>query len=72
MRVRSDNGVVIEETILLHDDACKVLKIDLMDNTGAWGNNLEVVEGFGAPLKELEALLISLELHLFVELSGIE
>jgi len=43
-----------------------------MDNTGAWWHNTEVVEGLGAPLKELEALLVTLKFHLLVELGGIE
>jgi hypothetical protein len=35
---------------LIEYDTSEVFKVDLMDDTGAWGNNLEVVEGFGSPL----------------------
>ena len=56
---------------MVEDNAGEVFKVDLMDNTGAWGNNLEVVEGFGAPLEELEAFSVSREFKLFVEVLGI-
>jgi hypothetical protein len=42
-----------------------------MDNTGAWGNNLEVVEGFGAPFEELESFSVAREFKLFIEVLGI-
>ena len=71
MRVCSDNGVVIEETVLLHDDACKILKVHLMDNTGAWWHDLEVVEGLGAPFQELESLPIPIELDDLVLLGSV-
>ena len=41
-----------------------------MDDTRAWRHNLKVVEGLGAPLEELEALAVTLELELFVLLGG--
>ena len=43
-----------------------------MDNTRAWGHNSKVVEGFRAPLKELEALTVTFEFHLLIELSSIK
>jgi len=70
--ISTNDRVGVEEAVSLHNDAGEVLKIDLMDNSGAWGHDLEVVEGLRAPLEELEALLVSLELHLFVELGGVE
>ena len=37
-----------------------------MDNTRARRHDLEVIEGLGTPLEELEALAVSLELELLV------
>jgi len=45
VRVSSDDGVGVEESISVEDDASEVLQVDLMDNTRAWRNNVEVVEG---------------------------
>jgi hypothetical protein len=33
VRVSSDNRVIVKEAVLVEDDASKVLKVDLMDNT---------------------------------------
>lgn len=43
-----------------------------MDDTGTWWDGVEVGEGLGSPLEELESLVVSLELDLFVLVSGIE
>jgi hypothetical protein len=43
-----------------------------VDNPGTGRYNFEVVEGFGTPLKELEALTVASELELLVEVLGIE
>lgn len=71
MRVSTNNGIVIEKTIAIKDYASEVLKVDLMDNTRAWRNNLEIVEGLGAPFEELEALSVSVELDDLVLLGSI-
>jgi hypothetical protein len=71
VRVSTNNGIVVEETIAIKDDASEVLKVDLMDNTRAWRNNLEVVEGFRAPFEELETLSVSVELDDLVLLGSI-
>ena len=42
-----------------------------MDDTRAWWDDFEVVEGLGSPLEELEALSVSGELKSLVLLSGI-
>jgi hypothetical protein len=63
VRVGTNNGAVVKEAISLHDNSGKILKVDLMDNTGAWWDDLEVVEGRGAPLQELESFSISLEFN---------
>jgi len=67
--ISSDNRVVVEEAITSEDDSCKIFEIDLMDNTGAWWDDLEVVEGSGTPLQELESFSISIEFNDLV-LSG--
>jgi hypothetical protein len=72
VRVSSDDGVRIEHVVLVKADTSEVLKVDLMDNTRARGYNLEVVEGFGAPLEELEALTVASELEFLVEVLGVE
>jgi hypothetical protein len=45
VRISSDDGVVIKKSVSLEDDSGQVLKVDLMDNTRAWWDDLEVVEG---------------------------
>lgn len=69
--IGSDDGVRVEEVVSVHDDTSEVLQVDLMDDTRARRDNLEVVEGLGSPLQELEALSVSLEFHLFVDSSSI-
>jgi len=49
----------------------KVLQVDLMDDTGAWGHNLEVIERSRSPLQELESLSVTIELDDFVLLGGV-
>lgn len=71
MRICAHNGIVVKKTILLHDDSCEVLQVDLMDNTGAWWNDLEVVESLRAPFQELESLPISIEFNDLILLSCI-
>ena len=70
MGVRADNGVWVEHVIAVEDNAGKVLQVHLMDNTRTWRHDLEVIEGFGTPFEELEALTISMEFELFVLLGG--
>lgn len=72
VRISANNGVRVEQVVALHNNAGEVLKVNLMDDTRAWGHDAEVVEGLGAPLEELEALTVTVEFHLLVELSGIE
>ena len=71
MRVSSHDRVRIEHVVAVEDDTSQVLKVDLVDDTGTWWNDLEIVEGLGAPLKELEALAVPLELQLLVPLPGL-
>jgi hypothetical protein len=69
--VSTDDGVGVEEAVLVENDTREVLKVDLMDDTGAGRHNLEVVEGLGAPLKELESLAVALELEALVLVASI-
>ena len=48
--VGSHDGIRVQHPVAIKDDSCKVLKVDLMDNTTTRGDNLEIVKGFGAPL----------------------
>ena len=70
VRVCADDGVWVQHVVAVEDDTGEVLQVHLMDNTGAGWDNLEIVEGLGAPLEELEALAVTLELELFVLLGG--
>ena len=69
--VGADNGVRVEHVLLVEDNTSEVLEVDLMDNTGARRNNLEVVESLGAPLQELESLAITREFEALVAVTGI-
>lgn len=50
VRIGTNNRIVVKKSISLEDDSGEIFKVDLMDNTGAWWHDLEVVEGFGSPL----------------------
>jgi hypothetical protein len=69
VRIGSNDGVGVEHVVSVHDNTSEVLEVDLMDDTRTGRDNLEVVEGLGSPLQELEALSVSLEFHLFVNSS---
>lgn len=66
VRVSTDNGVRVQDTILLEDDTSEILEIHLMNNTVAWWDNAEVGEGGLAPLEEGKPLLVPIELDLLV------
>ena len=51
--------------------AGEVLDVDLVDDAGARGDDLEVVEGGLAPAQELVALLVALVLELDIALEGV-
>ncbi|CAB4921390.1 unannotated protein [freshwater metagenome] len=53
------------------DHAGQVLDVDLVDDAGARGDDLEVVEGALAPAEELVALAVALVLDLDVALEGL-
>ena len=71
MRVSSNNGVWVEHVVAVENDTSEVLKVDLMDDTRAGRNDLEVVKSLGSPLEELEALTVTLEFELLVGLGSI-
>lgn len=71
VRVSADDGVGVEETVAVESNASKVLQVDLMNDTRAGRNNLEVVKGTSAPLEELEAFAITLEFKNLVLFFGI-
>jgi hypothetical protein len=71
VRVSSNDRIVVEQAIAIEDDASEVLKVDLMHDTRAWRNDLEVVKGFRTPFEELEALSVSVELNDLVLLGSI-
>ena len=66
MRVSTDNGIRVPDTIFLEDDTSEILEIHLMNNTVAWWDNAEVGEGGLAPLEEGKPLLVPIELDLLV------
>ena len=68
--VGADDGVGVEKAVAVKDDTREVLEIDLVNDTRAWRYDLEVVEGLGAPLKELESLTVTRELKLLVHVLG--
>ena len=68
MAVRADERVRHRDAVLHLDDAGQVLEVDLVDDPGRRRHDGEVVEGLLAPLEELVALAVALELALGVEL----
>jgi hypothetical protein len=71
MRIGADQGVGIEDTVLLVHAACEVFEIDLMHDADAGRNHLEGIERLHAPLHELIAFLVALELELHVQIEHI-
>lgn len=67
VRVSSNHRVGIQVSISVEDNGSKVLEIDLMDDTTAGWDNFEIVKSFRPPFKELEALFVAAEFHLFVD-----
>ena len=59
VRVSADDRVRVEHVVAVKHHACKVLKVDLVDNTRAWRHDLKVVKSFGAPFEELESLAVT-------------
>ncbi|CAB4872705.1 unannotated protein [freshwater metagenome] len=57
--------------VLDEDDAREVLEVDLVDDAGVRRNDLEGLEGLLAPLEELVALAVALELALGVDREGV-
>jgi hypothetical protein len=64
--VGADERVGERDAVADLHDLGEVLEVDLVDDAGARRDDLEVVERLLAPLEELVALLVALELHLRV------
>lgn len=70
MRVSTNDGIRVDNTVLVGEDtSSEILKIDLMDNTRARRDDSEVLKSVLSPLKELETLLVVVELEFFILLS---
>jgi hypothetical protein len=68
-RVRVSDGRPV--VVAGEDHAGQVLDVDLVNDAGAWRDDLEVVEGTLAPAQELVALLVALVLELDVALESL-
>ena len=66
--VGADEGVGHRDAVLDDDALGQILQVDLVDDAGRGRHHGEVVEGLLAPLQELVALAVALELPLGVEL----
>ena len=71
VRVGTDTGVGVGLTVTNHHAPGQVLDVDLVDDAGARGDDLEVVERALAPTEELVTLLVALVLDLDVLLEGV-
>jgi len=70
MRISTNDGIRVDNTVLVGEDtSSEILKIDLMDNTRARRDDSEVLKSVLSPLKELETLLVVVELEFFILLS---
>src|SRR5690606_11512539 len=63
VRVGADEGVGVVEVALMQHALGEVLKVHLMDNADARRDNAEGLKSLLAPLEELVALAVPLELH---------
>ncbi len=66
VRIGADEGVRERLPVARLDDAREVLEVDLVDDAGVRGDDLEVVERALAPAQERVPLAVSLELELGV------
>ena len=71
VRVSADDGVGVEDTVLLKDNPGKPLKVHLVDDAVARRDNSEVSEGRLAPFEESEAFTVPVEFDLFIAVLGI-
>lgn len=71
VRVGADEGVGVRLAAPDHDRTGQVLDVDLVDDAGARGDDLELVEGGLAPAQELVALLVAAVLQLDVLAEGL-
>ena len=62
VRIGADQGVGIQPFAVVPDHLGQVLEVDLVDDPGGRRHHPEVGEGLLAPLEELVALLVPLEL----------
>ncbi len=68
-RVRQRDGLAVDLRGEHH--ACEVLQVDLVHDAGLGRHHGEVAEVLAAPLEELVALLVALELEVAVDLHGL-
>jgi hypothetical protein len=71
VRVSSDQRIREIDTITLKRSLREILKVYLVTDTETWRNNTERFERLLAPLQELVARLIALELGLHIELKRV-
>ena len=71
VRVGSDERVGITDALFLEDPLREVLQVDLVDDADARRDDVETAERLHAPLEELVARAVALELHLHVEPEGV-
>jgi len=60
--VGADEGVGVEDAVLLEDELGEVLEVDLVDDADCRRDDAEGLEGLHAPLEELVALGVAAEL----------
>ncbi|CAB4755051.1 unannotated protein [freshwater metagenome] len=71
MGIGADDGVGIRLAAPRHDDAGEMLDVHLVDDAGARGNDLELLERTLSPAEELVPLAIALVLEFDVALLGV-
>mmetsp|Transcript_47504 Transcript_47504/g.93684 ORF Transcript_47504/g.93684 Transcript_47504/m.93684 type:complete len:304 (-) Transcript_47504:651-1562(-) len=72
MGVCANDRVGIQNAlVILHHHTRKVFKVHLMHNTRSWRNDQHVVERSSTPLKECEALFVSVKFDLLVSLQSL-
>ena len=74
--IRADHGigkgVQLTALFLAEYNPGQVFEVDLVDNSGVRGNDLEVGEGLLPPAQEGIAFLVAVELQLGVDIHGVE
>lgn len=69
--IGADEGIGVENVVLIENSFCEILEIDLVDDTDSRRDHSESIEGLLSPLQEFVAFLVTDELDGEVAVEGV-